>query len=356
MLPPHLPPPTCNIKHYREWQRVKILLAAAVFGLAAGLSGASMMIGWIWPGLGGGDVWVTSQRLSAASRNQLAQRVAVEATERIASVYAGEEINRGVKFLPQKNFLGQAVMMSSDGWLALYLPRPAGNYRNWQVVLSDGAVYGVDKMLPDKITGLAFLHLAPSADKPDATTHFNVAALADKLETAADLYVFDGQNWQWTTKVSDLNVAEIYPHLDSAPLSRARIDFDSALGQAVINAQGRLAGFVVGERTVLPFQYIAQLLPGVLNDQKIIYPTLGVEGWYSAQQPVVVGSSKVAGFFVTKSAGALRAGDIILEFNGQVADSDKIWYNVKAGEIVKLKVARAGKILDLEATILEKKF
>jgi len=93
-----------------------------------------------------------------------------------------------------------------------------------------------------------------------------------------------------------------------------------------------------------------------MNEQKIIYPTLGLEGWYSDEQSIAIAGQTVNGFFVSKGAGELRAGDIIVEANGLLAENDKMWYNVKADEIIKLKVLRAGKNLDLEVKILEKKF
>src|SRR3989339_13342 len=357
VLPPHLPPQTCDIKRYHQFQRLKILLVATVFGLVAGLSGASMMIGWIWPGFGGGDSWVVSQRLGVASRNQLEERVATEVFERVAEVYSAGEINRGVVTLPQKNYLGQATVISSDGWLVLYLPRPVGNYRVWQVVLPGGAVYDVDKFLADKLSGLVFLHLiSKETEAVGGNVQFKVAGLADSLDIDSDLYVLSADTWRLTTKINDANFSENYPHLDSVPTGRAVLDADFNVGQIVVNNQGRLAGFVTDSRLILPFQYISRLLPGVLNEQKIIYPTLGLEGWYSDEQSIAIAGQTVNGFFVSKGAGELRAGGIIVEANGLLAENDKMWYNVKADEIIKLKVLRAGKNLDLEVKILEKKF
>ena len=72
LYPPHLPPPSCNLETHRRLRRLKILGAATFFGLIAGLTGASMMIAWIWPGYGGGDLWVvTEQTRSPLYRAQL---------------------------------------------------------------------------------------------------------------------------------------------------------------------------------------------------------------------------------------------------------------------------------------------
>jgi len=130
-LPPHLPPPVCNIADHKKWLRLKLILASAAFGLLAGLSGASILLGWIWPGYGGTDVWtVTEQNRSALSKVQLEEKIAKEIQERIFSVYARATAFNSDSYLKKSDKLGEGVAISSDGWLAMYLPDYNGVYKN----------------------------------------------------------------------------------------------------------------------------------------------------------------------------------------------------------------------------------
>lgn len=356
MIPPHLPPPTCDLKQHRQWQRITILLFATVFGLVAGLSGAAMMIGWIWPGFGGGADFTQTRYSLPNYRTQLESRARQEITDRVVAIYSGAQVSQKVAYLPQRNFLGNGVMVSSDGWLVIYPVDYSGNYRNWQAVLSDGSVYKVATVLPDKISGLVFarLDLSESAELGRGGLQFKVANFVDGLEVGTDLFVFNGFSWQNGTVVEKTINSFGNSHLDSAPLQRLVFASEFSPGGVVINSQGRVAGLTLGGREFLPFQYITRLLPAVLNGQRIIYSSLGVEGWYSVEQPIVATAERITGFFVSKGAGQLHAGDIILEMNGQILNDDDLWLNLKIGESVRLKVWRFGKLLDMKGEIVEK--
>ncbi|OGH94081.1 MAG: hypothetical protein A2538_02150 [Candidatus Magasanikbacteria bacterium RIFOXYD2_FULL_41_14] len=354
MIPPHLPPPTCDIQKHRQWQRIKILVTATFFGLVAGISGAAVMLGWIWPGFGEGEVFSSTHYSLPNYHTQLESRVRQEMDERVVAVYTGSETNRGIKYLPRQNFLGNGLLVSSDGWFVIYPGNYSGNYRNWQAVLSDGAIYGVATVLPDKISGLVFarLDLTQSATLGRAGLQFKVASFVDNLDLGVDLFVFNGLNWQSASEVEEITRPFVSAHLDSAPLKLMSLSSNFLAGAVVVNSQGRAVGLTIGGQEFLPYQYITRLLPGVLDQQKIIYASLGVEGWYSAEQPLIDAGEKIDGFFVTKGAGVLRAGDIILELNGQVMNNDNLWLGLKVGDGVRLKVRRAGVDIDLESTMV----
>jgi len=87
-------------------------------------------------------------------------------------------------------------------------------------------------------------------------------------------------------------------------------------------------------------------LPNILSAQTVVYPSLGADGWFSEEQPIVVASSSASGFAVTRvwSAGSkLRKGDIITEINGRVVTADDLWYNITGNTTVRLQINKGGK-------------
>jgi S1-C subfamily serine protease len=126
----------------------------------------------------------------------------------------------------------------------------------------------------------------------------------------------------------------------------------------VFNVQGKLIGLINEKGEVVSGQYLTRVLPGVLNKQQIIYPTLSVEGWFSVEQKIVIDNEIQKGFLVVnvlKNDAKLQRGDVILEINGQIVENENLWYNLK-GEKARLKVLRRGKVLEFEAEIKENIF
>ena len=103
---------------------------------------------------------------------------------------------------------------------------------------------------------------------------------------------------------------------------------------------------------LLPITYLARVLPRVLSEQKIFYPTLGVEGWFSSEQPLVYAGQRLDGFAVSRvfTGVNLKKGDVITEINGQIVGVDTMWYDTN--QVLKLKVWRNGKILEMDAKVL----
>jgi hypothetical protein len=349
-FPPHLPAPSCNIITHRKWQRIKILSAAAVFGLAAGLSGAAIMLGWIWPGWGGGDDWMVSRvNNSWLSRTQLEERVRLEMVDRVAEVYARASNLRGVNYFSNNDKVGEAMVVTSDGWLVMYFPGSIAGYKYWQVLLND-EVYKVTNILTDQNAGLVYFKLAENKQPAGRDgTQFKVVSFENNLVQAGDeVYVLQNNDWQYAIVKQLLPKAISVPHLDSAPVARYSLNINVLAGEIVIDKSGKSIGVVAEDGSVLPARYISRVLSGVLERKIIFYPSFGLEGWFSFEQPIAVGIESLKGFLVTKGSGEIRSGDVIVEINGQIVNEDNLWYNLNTTSAVRVKVSRMGKILEVE--------
>ncbi|MFA5061977.1 MAG: hypothetical protein WC526_02440 [Patescibacteria group bacterium] len=346
MFPPHLPPKSSSISSHKRWQRIKMLLGMVALCVFVGLCGAAIMVGWIWPNYGAGDIWISSYTRPAISSIQLDTRIRDEISLRIVAVYKSEASLSGINYLRQP--LGSAVMVGSDGWAAMYLPDYDGNFKGMSVLTQNGQVYQFENGLLDKYSGVVYLKIKGG--------QFEVVNFSSSISANDEVFAFNNNNWNPAYVKYGITGDYGLPHLDSAPYLTYLLDTNFQAGSIIIDAQGRVAGFIRKDSTLLPSSYITRVLARVLSQQLVSYPSLGVEGWYSDEQPIVVGSASVKGFGVTRVLSAesvLKKGDIILTINGRVADPANLWYTVSNNSTARLQVSRAGKTINLETKIFE---
>ncbi len=343
MLPPHLPPKSSSLEVRRLWQRLKLLLAVAVFGLIAGMSGAAMMLGWIWPRFGEGDTWIASYARRGLTSIQLENHIQEEISSRIVTVYKGSTVLNGVSSLNKK--IGDGIILSSDGWFAMYQPNYDGNYKNLHVITKDGQVQQPENAKLDKYSGILYVKIKDQ--------QFKVAGFNDETFSLDDVFVFRNSYWYHGSALYPsliLTQSGKIPHLDSAPLLFYSLDGSFNVGEVAINNQGRVVGFITEKNLLLPSIYITRILPKILSQQALSYPSLGVDGWFSEEQVIVFDKAKARGFVVANvwsAANLLRRGDVLMEINGRVVTADNLWYIISGGQALNAKILRAGKILEL---------
>jgi len=348
-IPPHLPAPVCNVGDYRKWQRIKMILAATVFGLMAGVTGASIVLGWVWPGFAGGDTWILSRNVSDFTRESIEDRVRIELDDRIGSVYRELSATAGVNYLNKDKKIGEAFFISSDGWMALYYPAFDGSYKNWRVLLKNGSSFVVQKVVRDVNSNLVYLKISPI----NQSAQFKVVNFGDSVNINEDIFVYNNSSWHHTWVVNKISKAAIVPHLDSAPTLTYEIGNGFNAGNLAVNSQGKVVGVVTQDQYVLPSSYVVGILPSILSVQKVVYPSLGVYGWFSEEQPIIIKNESTVGFVVTRvmSGSNLKLGDVVLEINGTVVNAGNLWYNIISNQTVKLKVLRKGVVIELEQII-----
>jgi hypothetical protein len=371
MIPPHLPPKTSNLEFHRLWQRLKILLILVIFSVIAGMSGASMMIGWIWPRFAEGDTWITSYARPGLSRAQLEDRIREEVSTRIVEVHKGLASLSGTSYLNKK--IGDGIMLSSDGWIAMYQPNYDGSYKNMYVATQDGKIWQPEKALLDKYSGILYVKIGDG--------QFKVSGFVDENSALDDIFIFHNSYWYHGSVLYPSLNYEI-PHLDSAPLLSYSLSGSFNVGEVAINSQGRVVGFVTEKNLLLPSYYLTRILPKVLSQQSLSYPSLGIDGWFSEEQTIVSATAtagcrltaakncptsseggagigeKVQGFMVTNVwsvANSLRRGDVLLEINGRVVSVDNLWYIINNSQTFNVKVLRAGKIVELTVNLAQTK-
>ncbi len=349
MIPPHLPPPASNINKHKKWQHIKIFVMAAFFGVIGGGSGAAMMLGWVWPIVDTNSQWVTSYFQSSFYRVQLEEKTREEMKDRMVTVYRDVSQVSGVTYYSNENKMGDAAIVSSDGWMVAYNPEESGVIKNPQIISSAGKLLKVGSSIFDKNTGLFFFKINSSS------TLYKQVEFTENLEVGDDVFVFQDKEWEHSLISRRLLVSKNSFHLDSAPILFYSLSANFKPGSWVLNKQGRLIGVVTKDQLILPSRFVTTLLPSILTKQNLTYQSFGVEGWFSEEQPIVFQGLKLNGFVVNQvvsKTSPLKKGDIILEINNEIVNPEFLWYTLKNSSEVSLKILRQGKNILITAPVI----
>ncbi len=351
MIPPHLPPPSSNIKVYKKMQNIKFIIVVTFLALIAGVTGASIMIGWVWPMRGEADRFTISYYRSTAARKQLEDSILQEIFSRTVLVYSNSSLFNGVETVQRDNFVGRGIVVSSDGWLVVYSPEFKDSAKNWRVVTNEGKSVGLEKAVYDQVNRMLFLKVSTTSSQ-----YFKKQAeFVDGANNGDAAYVYDNNTWNYTMIESQRISNASLPHRDGIFSQHYILSNDFSSGDVVINAQGKVVGVVVEKNNVMPSSAFTHLISSVLNNATLQYRSLGAEGWFDSEQPVFINHLRVQGFFVDKiisKESVLKRGDVLMSIDNQVVDPTVLWYTIKNNAQVVLKIMRAGKIISVSAPVL----
>lgn len=333
-----------------------MILGVVLLSLFAGLTGGVMALGWIWPNYGGGDTWVVSQTRVETPHSALEDAVRKESAEKIFGVYSDYTALDGVSYLADEDKISDAIVVGSDGWLAMRVSQkpPVFYPARWRAISSAGTVYKVEKHLFDPYAKISYIKISLlqiGAEAKQTATQFKVAGFEESVNLLDEIFVYEKGEWRYSRVVYASNTKPpVNGRLDSTPSRAFGLEGTFSDGSVVINRKGRVVGLVGSDSLLLPASgYLTNILPSVLSKQTIEYPSFGVSGWFSFEQPVFDESGQVHGFAVASvwnKNSKLRKGDVVMEINGQIVHDEKLWYNIGAGEAV-LTVLRSGKIIEL---------
>ncbi|MBD3359362.1 MAG: PDZ domain-containing protein [Candidatus Buchananbacteria bacterium] len=184
-------------------------------------------------------------------------------------------------FLPA-DYLGQAVVLTSDGWLISTADVINSNKDNL-IISYDKQIYEIDKIIKDDLSRIVFIKITAQ--------NLPVIRLVDFTD------VNDGQQVFMYNSYSDqLNLANIqdkrhkiinnkYDFISSSENLDKHILLDRELdneynGSPLVNFQGEIIGLLSGQtdqlNQAIPLHYINEIISQVLKDEEINRPKLGI--------------------------------------------------------------------------------
>ncbi len=352
MIPPHLPPPTCNIEQHHKWQRLKIILIASFFGILAGVAGASVFIGWLWPSVAGGDTWVVARHVGGYTRDQLVTVAESKTQDKIYTLYRKQSMVGAATYFDVRDKIGEGILAISDGWLIAYLPTYDGSYKDWTVVSPQKEASSVERVLVDERSGFVYIKITPR--NSNSTPVLSAATFNTAIEVQDVVFARSNFGWAAVTVEGVVENPTVGSHLDGLPVREYALSTALPAGSVVIDEQGSVVGFVDERGFLKPVAAVSGALSGIEEKTKILYPSFGVEGWFANEQPVIVNNKVVAGFVVTKVVGKapFKKGDVLVAVNGRPADYDHV-FEALTKQTVSVTVLRGSQTEDFSVTVSE---
>ncbi|MFA6427658.1 MAG: hypothetical protein WCW16_04440 [Candidatus Magasanikbacteria bacterium] len=315
MYPPHLPFKTCSTALHHVWRQTYVVVILVVLSLSAGITGSLVTTAWIEPTLytDSNLYFLNRGNNTVDSRQQpdiaLLQRYQYT-TVRIVD---GKQVVN-TDFYPESSLIGRMIMLSSNGWGALYTDSfVSSNVSSWLAIDYQGVIHTIEKTVYDKDRSVLYIKLAGN--------EFRVASFPDwnSMDRGSGVWVARGSNWRRHT-ISDYQVV-------AEPLYEARLPYAllslNPVGTSglAFNDQGQLVGFADETGLVHMVYKVEQDLPSLLEKGERKSLSIDWRGYFVEQ--ISSGTDiaeQYSGFYVLQTASRnvdkVINGDVIVSING----------------------------------------
>ncbi|MFA5126644.1 MAG: S1C family serine protease [Patescibacteria group bacterium] len=279
----------------------------------------------------------------------------------IAGIYRSSKVIAGVgePLYTNNDFLGSAVVVTSDGWLMTTNQVIDGSK---EVVLLAGESYDVKATRVDKFSGAVFIKIEASGLQPVNFPLADGLKPGERVYTNLDIPNSLGHSFQSALVASTHYTLTPYLSTDNVDYylqisgSNTRI-----LAAPYFNVKGDMIGMgyqLNQETLLLPSEYLRQAVKHLLNNTSrttwgIAYVDLENNTGFEEKGNMIYGPNgkPLTANSLAAKAG-LKAGDRLIAVNNDVISKDRtitsILQNYRSGDKIILKINRQGTEQDLE--------
>ena len=281
-------------------------------------------------------------------------------------------------FYPAKDSIGQALALTSDGWLvsALSISDKANEFSQYSVVTNDNKVYAIDRVVKDKFSKYTFFHI-PIRDLP--VTRF---AAAGTIKNGELLIAADWRGVTWTSSVIN-GINYEGANFSDLPLDKILLKENLPKGfyaSALFNLSGETVALIDNEGKIEPIGHFSAAINSLFRSKAIRRPSLGI--YYLPADDLVASTEKIASTYADLTAGrgaviykdqkggavvkgspaehaGLKEGDIVLTVDGTeinaVNNIGSLLQTFSIGEKITIEYQRNGEQKETEVMIGELK-
>lgn len=317
--PPHLPtePQTqVTTPLYKRFNFFLLLFIVLLLSALTGLTASLSVIAWLTPPINSQNQINLLDALN--KETEVVSPTMVQQTkQRTVSIYDSRQMV-GREFYKEGAYVANSIMISSDGWSAVYKPNYIlGEEIFWEAIDYQGESHTIKNSIFDSKTGILYL-------KYDGTG-FRVVSFADynALDRAKSgvLYQKDG--------AKNIFLGDRYKTIEDKdffiwdPQYRFLKDSEYSVGSVLFASDGGFFGFLGKLGLVEGWQVETHLL-SLLSTGELQSKYLGLSGFIVEE--VYDGNKwkKTDGFYVSTldslSKQQFKVGDLVTKINGQPVD------------------------------------
>lgn len=343
--PPHLPPQSCSIKAHQHMQQIPFLLLNIVIASLTGLIIALFVVQTFFPF----DQTQTIGPIRAVKQNRLDVEPLFEREigERTVHIFDTRK-KIDAQYYAEDGYIGNGVMLTSDGWLALpYDGQSLASLSQWEVVDGQGISHRIEDSLIDDVSGVLYLNIEGAG--------YRSASLYEWRDLPEDevFLSYDERTFRsLTIGVSEPTLAGTsVPMWDLLPPVIGE-SFESQAG-LIFAQNGQFVGFIDDEDQIIPSWMISHQLGNVLSSQNTSYTALPYRGQFIESMITDDGAEYFTGFYVaasptTASTSTVGRGDVIVRINNEEITKKRLSeYILRASTPVTITVLRDGKEFDI---------
>lgn len=333
---PHLPPKSCRIDTYYRLQNIRWILLFALLAFLAGICAAIITGVWILPQNDTGNIWVDSNLDNQViSYNKPDPFFVKQSEQRFFTIYDKRK-KTAEKIYSEESFVSQAVVISSDGWAAAYVPDYfLGWEKNWEIIDYQNNVFSVDKVVLDSFSQVLYFKIEMQGSRVVSFPTW------DRLKIGSFVWTISEGKWQ-ENYIKENNKIKtdksFYIWNEQYYYSLA----DSVLpGSLLIDEQGNFVGFVDDGGLIVAGWLVEKQINNLLSNGILSYNNFN---WKGHMVKIAKDNGvNISGFYLdsvgTKaSTTTLGMGDVILKIDGKNIEANNIaenaWLSPNEFEVV----------------------
>lgn len=267
----------------------------------------------------------------------------------------------GQPIFSQADFLGSAVVVTSDGWLMSTNQVVKSNQD--KVVLGD-KIYDIVEIKEDKFSGAVFVKIDGNMLSPINFQFTDNVKVGEALFSNVDIPTNIDPAFYVSSVTSDRFALSKYLSTDSIDYYIKIADEKAGMGAPYFNTNGELLGLVYksGEDSLLiPAEYLREAIKHLLNSTGRVMPGINYVDLENnsgfIKKGVLVYNPQLTAVVYNLPAfkAGIKSGDQIVAINNDIVSNTRsltsILQNYRPGDTVVVKVLRDDQEMDIEMTL-----
>lgn len=346
--PPHLPPKSCSLKQRNTLQTLPWLLVFAVFAAAVSTAVSLSFLAWYVPDFVSYQVPATiSTNQSVVEEDGIDPLLARSIEERTVALYRQEQESTGLVF-KDANFVTDAIIISSDGWIGFLDPGVA--VPGLIALDASGQIHRIESRRTDTETGIVYAKLSDG--------NFLVSSIDTWQQTHRGASIWAHVDGAWEASTFDTPVAlqgDTGVSL-TEPVESYALSFED--GTPIYSRNGSFLGFVDGGE-LLPSWYVGNALTAILAKEAFYSPSVTYRGDLvrAYLDPLSAVYVDAPGILLTKipprtqgNTSTPQLGDVIVSVMGAPVEPARLAQYLATNETLRLTVLREDAYLPVVIT------